>query len=464
MFAWMKHCIEKFIVRLWNRTASRREKSETHRGLDLGAQMAESELTRSRIAIPHSRRAEHVMILGKTGSGKSSLVRHLEEQDLVAERGGVFIGLHGDTKPFILGTIAARERITGQDLSEKLIVIEPGDSEYSVGLNPLENESGTNRFVQVAEFAQTLKERWHLESFGARTDELLRNALFALAEAKLTIIELAPFLSNAAFRASCLQHVRNAEIRQYFDLRYDQVTEPMRRVMAEPVLNKTASLVADPHFRHILGQQRSSFSVREAMDRGFWIILDLHKGRLGEQSATLGSLFITTIKQALFSRGSRDLFTIYADEVQNLISMSGSELETMLSESRKFGISIVTSNQILDQLPAEVRAAMLGTGTQIFFQLSSSDAQQIATALDGGKPLGELLKNLPQRHMVVKTGHDRWHEAVVPQVNEPKVDYSDLYNRCRKRWARKREDIEKEIMSRQSEIGRSAKEALHEWE
>jgi len=134
-----------------------------------------------------------------------------------------------------------------------------------------------------------------------------------------------------------------------------------------------------------------------------------------------------------------------------------------LSEARKFAVSVISANQYLDQYPPEMRAAILSVGTHIFFQLSVADAQQIATALDGGKPLAELLKNLPRRHMVVKTGHERWREALVPQVHEPKVDPTDLYNRCRARWGRKRTEIEADIERRQAVVRRSNDEVLNEW-
>jgi DNA helicase HerA-like ATPase len=232
--------------------------------------------------------------------------------------------------------------------------------------------------------------------------------------------------------------------------------------MREPILNKISAFTADPRFRAIVGQQRSTFSVVEAMDRGQWVILNLHKGRLGEQAGTLGSLFLTTIKNALFARKSRELFPIYADEIQNLVSY-GSGLETMLSESRKFGVGIITANQFLDQYPAEMRAAIMAVGTHVFFQLSPHDAQQIALALDGGKSLAELLKNLSRRHMVLKTGSQRWRQAVVPTLVEPKVDATDLYNRCRARWARTRRAIEEEIRGRQSAVTQSTKEALDDW-
>src|SRR5206468_8597168 len=110
--------------------------------------------------------------------------------------------------------------------------------------------------------------RWHHDHFGARTDELLPNGLYVLAANGLTLVELAPLLTHGGFRAACLKRVENAEIRQYFELRYDQASEAMRATMREPILNKTSAFTADPHFRHIVGQEHSTFSIREAMDEG----------------------------------------------------------------------------------------------------------------------------------------------------------------------------------------------------
>lgn len=459
----MKEILEKLLTRLWNRSISLRHRRHSERGLDLGARCSADGVTGNRVGIPQNRRTQHIAILGRTGQGKSRLLWNFAKQDIESDRGFGYLDVHGDATPFLLAFIAAQEKIVKQDLSERLVVLEPADSLHSVGLNPLQEQSPNGRFVQVAEFAEVLKRRWNLDSFGARTDELLRNSLYVLAECGLTLLELAPLLTHGTFRASCLKNLSNPDIKQYFELRFDQASEPMRAIMREPILNKVSAFTSDPHFRHIVGQQRSTFSIVEAMDRGHWVILNLHKGRLGEQAATLGSLFFTTIKNALFSRQSRELFTLYCDEIQNLLAY-GAGLEIVLSESRKFGISIVSANQFLDQYPAEMRAAILAVGTHIFFQLSAPDAQQIAAALDGGKPLAELLKNLPRRHMVVKSGHERWQEALVPSVDEPKVDVTDLYKRCRARWARKRTEIEEEIQKRQAVIGRSTKNALHDWE
>jgi energy-coupling factor transporter ATP-binding protein EcfA2 len=458
----MTQWIEKILARLWNRKVASFRRAVAAKVLDLGLLVSEGESARGRAGVDQSRRAEHVAILGRSGSGKSSLVKYMAKQDIESGRGGIYFDLHGDAMPFLLATFAEQERVLNRDLSEKLIVIEPADPEYSVGLNPLGQDREGDRFLHVAEIAQILRQRWQLDTFGARTDELLRNALLVLAENGFTLLEIAPLLAHSAFRASCLQRVTNAEVRQYFEIRYDQASEPMRAAMREPILNKISAFTADPRFRAIVGQQRSTFSVVEAMDRGQWVILNLHKGRLGEQAATLGSLFLTTIKNALFARKGRDFFPIYADEIQNLVTF-GSGLETMLSESRKFGVGFVTANQFLDQYPAEMRAAIMAVGTHVFFQLSPHDAQQISLALDGGKTLAELLKNLSRRHMVVKTSSERWRHAVVPPLAEPKVDATDLYGRCRARWARTRSEIENEIRGRQATVARSTKEALDDW-
>jgi hypothetical protein len=459
----MFRILKALAIKFRNRRILRKLHASRHGDLNVGYQVLDEQRTPIRLKIPNNRRAEHIGILGKTGTGKSSLLCSFLKQDIAAGRGFACFDLHGDLTTFVLRTVAAQEKVLKRDLSEKLIVVEPADPALSVGLNPLEGQPGDDRFVQIVEFADALRERWHLESFGARTDELLRNSLYVLSENGLTLCELARLLCHSTFRSQCLERVTNAEIKQYFTLRYDRVGEPMQALMREPILNKTSTFTADPHFRHIVGQERSTFSVREALDEGRWLVFNLQKGKLGEQAATLGSLFLTTIKNNLFARRRRELFTLYCDEMQNLVAYASS-LDTILSEARKFGVSVVSANQFLDQYPDEMRSAILAMGSHIFFQLSSPDAQQIATALDGARPLAELLKNLPRRHMVVKTGSDRWREGVVPTVDQPRVDSSDLYRRSHARWARKRSDVEKEIAERQSAVQDSNNHILHGWE
>jgi hypothetical protein len=457
----MEQFLEQLIVGLWNRLQGRGRGARKEGGeLNLGFRVTDGHATHRHETLGNTRRTTSIVVLGKTGTGKSSLLRHLMQQDIAQDRGFLVLDIHGELTPFILRTINARERAEHRHLSDKLIVVSPGDLEMSVGLNPLE---GADDFVRVAEFSQILRERWALDHFGARTEELLRNSLFVLAANGLTLLELSLLLTHAGFRAECMKKVVNAEVRQYFELRFDPLSDAMRAVMREPILNKTSAFTADPHFRHIVGQTQSTFSLREAMDAGAWVVVNLEKGRLGENALTLGSLILTMLKNALFSRAKRSLFTVYCDEIQNFVAQ-GSGIETMLSEARKFGVGFVTANQFLEQYSAETRAAILSIGTHIFFQLSSADATQISQALDGGKPLGERLKNLPARHAIIKSSSDRWTEIVVPTVIEPKVDYTDLVSRTRYVRSRVRVHIERDIAERQKKYTQTTSEALHDWE
>lgn len=443
--------------------APSRDRKEPGGSLDLGLRIVDGAIQPSRAYLPDSKRAEHLAILGKTGQGKSFFLRYLAGQDVRNRRGFVFFDLHGDTTPFLLRLVAAEEQRTRTDLSDRLIVIEAADAEFSIGLNVLEAQDGQQSYLQLAEFAQILKARWNLDSFGARTEELLRNALHVLADNGLTLLELSPLLTSAAFRAECLNRVQNTEVVSYFQTRFDTRSEAMQGVYRDAILNKISGFTTDQRFRHILGQQRSTFSLLEAMDRGRWVILNLDKGRLGEQASTLGSLLLTKLKNALFARRRRQLFTLYCDEIQNLVAYDAG-LDTLLSEARKFAIGVVTANQFLEQYPPQMRAAVMAVGTHAFFQLSSTDADRIASALDGGKRLGEILKNLPKRHMVVKSGSHRPQEVLVPNVAQPEADSSNLYNRCRARWARRRTEIEAEIRQRYQQASRSTREALNDWE
>ena len=455
--------LESLFASAWNGVVGPVKRERPTGGLDLGSLVLDGKPTKAKIGITHEKRAEHIAVLGKTGSGKSMFLRHLAAQDIKSGRGFCYFDLHGDTMPDLLRIIAKQEQETGKDLSDRCIIVEPGDRDHSVGLNVLEGSDTRHSFVQIAEFAQILKQRWHLDGFGARTEELLRNSLSVLSDAGHTLLELSPLLSNQTFRASCLRRCRNIEVRQYFESRFDRASENMQAVYRDAILNKISAFTADPHFRHILGQTRSTFSLNDAIDSGCWVILNLDKGRLGEQVATLGSLFLTKVKNALFTRQSRKLFTLYCDEIQNLVSFD-SGLDQLLSEARKFAVSVTSANQFLEQYPPSMRSAIMSVGTHVFFQLSSQDADKVAQAIDASKHLGQLLKNLPKRNLILKSGHYAPQQVLVATVEIPQVDYRELYERSRRRWAKPRTAVEAEIAARTRTATQTTRETLNAWE
>jgi len=366
-------------------------------------------------------------------------------QDIASGNGFICIDLHGDLAPFVLSVIANEERKTGKDLSYRLLVIDPADPKYAVGLNLIDCQESQSRAVQISEMVNLLRVRWSLDHFGARTEELLRNCLWVLSENNLTLLEISPLLTNSAYRLMLLRKVKNQEVKRFFEDRYTRASEAMQSVMREAVLNKVSGFSVDPSIRHIIGQQKS-LSLREAMDQGFWILLSLRKGSLGDNALTFAGLFLTKLKNAIFGRSSRSLFTIYADELPNLVAADGS-FEALLSEARKFSVSVVSANQFLNQFTPEMKSALFSVGTNLCFQLSAEDAPFMARVLDGEKSLTRRLVTLEHRRLIGKFGEFR-QEVAVPNIKRPAVDPSDLTRRSIERFGKLRDQIEDEINAR----------------
>jgi energy-coupling factor transporter ATP-binding protein EcfA2 len=455
----MRSGYENFFSRSWNNLIRAREKPSSD-ALRLGHLIEGEKALPQKLTLPHGKRPEHLCILGKTGSGKSSLLRYICKQDIEAGHGFIFFDLHGDSTPHLLSLVASVEKAQGLDLSDRLVLIDPSDRSRAAGLNILEAADEQDQYVQVAEIVQILKNRWQLEVFGARTEELLRNALLVLMQSGFTLLELPPLLTSAAFRAYCLTKTRNPEARAYFLTRYGRLSPSMQAVVREAVLNKITAFTADPHFRHLIGQSAPRFDLKNAIDGGQWIIINLEVGRLGAEAETLGALLLSRIKHALFARRSRRLVTLFCDELQRLLTFDTS-LDTLFSEARKFGVSVVSANQYLDQYPPAMQAALLAVGTQIYFQLSSLDANLIAGLLGGGRALTQTLQNLPPRECLVRT-EDTYRRARVPEVRRNPIDFRRLKARSEQRFARERRDVEEEIEERWKLKG-GGKEVLDGW-
>jgi len=454
--------IENTTANTWNRII-RSSQPALSGGLDLGVLVKDGRPTKQHFYIPQKKRAEHLVVMGITGTGKTRLLLSLCLQDILARRGFLYFDHHGDTIRLLLSAIAEEERRSGEDLSGSVVVIAPGDLDRSVGLNILESNDGRNVFVEIASITTILKNRWGLDHFGAPTEEVLRNSLFVLAANNLTLVELAPLLTVPAFRAQCLKQVANPDVREYFELRFEPLSDAMKAVRRDPVLNKLSEFVSDPHFKHILGQQQSTFSFADVLNQNRWVLVDLSKGRLGRHSSTLGSLIFGQIKAAIFRRTSRQIFSVYCDEIQNLL-VSDADLDVLLAEARKFGISVVTANQFLDQFPPEMRSAVAAVSTHIYFQLSSDDAQKAAATLDGGKSMAEAIRNLPPRQFIAKSGHYSAQQVLAPTVEVPQSDFSSLLRRSSSLYATPRTEIDRTIKARRPKAMAQAKEVLDAWE
>jgi hypothetical protein len=443
--------IEQLLITLLNQFTTSRHPQRPSDGLRLGTAISVGG-QRVDVTIPDTRRPEHAVVLGKTGVGKTHLLELLATQCMERRNGFAFFDFHGDATTHLLAMAATHEAV-----SERLVIIDPTDPDRSPGLNPLEITDGGDgeRFGRVSELSSILRQRWGMDSFGARTEELLRNALFTLAANHLTLVELPVLLTQTDFRNTAVLGVTNDDVRSYWRDRFEPLSEPMKASFREPILNKTTDFIGTPWIRHLIGQPVSTVRLSEAMQTGKWLLINLSKGILREHAHTLANLIFAKLQFDIMARirhpqSERQLFTIICDEVQNL---SENDLVLLLTEGRKFAVSLITANQFWEQLPRSLRGALLATGTQIFFRLSAADARVLGPELStSGRRYAELLNSLPRGEAIVRIGADAPLHLRIPRLPSPnrQADVERLRSLSATRYTRSRLDIERDIHARRT--------------
>jgi hypothetical protein len=362
-------------------------------------------------------RPTHLAIIGLSGVGKSYLIENLLRQDIKNGTGFVLFDVHGDLSDSVVAYLADRT-LKHREIADKIILIEPFDPVATIGFNPLEQASSNSAHAQAQELANVLRVRWETKSFGPRSEELMRNALYTLSVNNLTLLELPALLTQASYREKLLERVADRTVLEYWRDRYGSLSDGMRVVVREPLLTRVSAFLADPQIREIVGQRQTTFSFGKAIREGQWVVVNLSKGKLGEEnSAVLGSLLFTKLKldvmaQAKVPASDRKLFAVYADELQNLV---GSNVLELIAEARKYRISITTGQQFWEQLPSHMRTAVLGMGSRIFFRLHYHDAAELAGEIHPSRRpfYADKLSNLPNREAVFRTGVERPSEFVV---------------------------------------------------
>jgi energy-coupling factor transporter ATP-binding protein EcfA2 len=331
------------------------------------------------VVLPDRHRNEHAVIIGKTGSGKTHLLEFLAVQLAKRGEGFSFFDFHGDASLSLMGRL---RQLPHAD--ERLIVVDPSHPTQSPGINVLESgASDAERFRKVSEISSILRQRWGVDSFGARTEELLRNSLYTLAGTGHTLVDLPKLLTDTGLRRRLTDQLEHPDIQAYWRDRYEPLSEAMKGAFREPLLNKVTAFLTEPAARHLLGQSESTVDVADVMRKQQWLIFRLPKGRLREHAHTLGNLLFAQLQFAALARESvpqraRRTFTLLCDEVQNLAE---NDLATLITEGRKFGISVITANQFWEQLPKELRGALLSAASHICFRVSSADANILAAEL-----------------------------------------------------------------------------------
>jgi type IV secretory pathway TraG/TraD family ATPase VirD4 len=316
-------------------------------------------------------RFSHIYIIGKTGTGKSTLLEGMALQDLERGRGFALIDPHGDLVERVAARIPASRR-------DDAIYLNASDPTQPYGYNPLRQVRGEFISLAASGLMEVLKKMW-ADSWGVRMEHILRNVLLALLEQPdATLHDILRLMTDQKYRKEIVKSLQNETVRNFLEKEFERFTFGYRADGIAPIQNKIGAFLADPLLNRILTKPEKDLHVRKIMDEGGVLLVNLAKGRLGEDSSSLlGGLLVTTIGLAAFSRADmpaekrRDFF-VYVDEFQSFTTLA---LVNMFSELRKYRVGFTVAHQYMHQLEPEIRHAVLGNAaTVISFRVGAEDA------------------------------------------------------------------------------------------
>ena len=393
-------------------------------------------------------RRRHMYVIGKTGMGKTNLLENLVIQDIHHGHGVAFIDPHGDTAEKIIKAIPAH-RIND------VIYFNPADQEFPLAFNVMESVSVEHRHLVASGLVGVFKKIW-ADSWGPRLEYILRNAILALLEYPgSTLLGVTRILVDKEYRKRVVDKVTDPVVKSFW---VDEFTKWNDRVLQEviaPIQNKVGQFLSSSLIRNIVGQTKSSFDVREAMDSQKILILNLSKGRIGEDnSALLGAMMITKIQLAAMGRvdieeEDRKDFYLYVDEFQNFATES---FANILSEARKYRLSLILANQYVSQVDEKVRDAIFGNaGTIISFRIGAADAEFLEKEFEPIFMVNDLV-NLPKYNIYLKlmvdgVAGDAFSATVLPpiELHGTAENIEKVIRISRERYASKKTDVEDKI-------------------
>jgi hypothetical protein len=401
---------------------------------------------RSRFGIKQKNRRGHMYLIGKTGTGKSTLIQNMIISDIREGRGVALIDPHGDLAGGVLDFVP-KKRI------DDVIYFNPADLEHPIAFNPLESVSPDHRSLVASGLISVFKKIWP-DYWGPRLEHILRHSLLTLLDYPgSTLLDLPRLLTDKGFRDRVLEKVVNRHIRQFWFYEFDKYSVWLRSEAISPILNKVGHFIISPPLRNIIGQRENTFDLKKAMDEGKIFIANLAKGRIGEDNCSLlGSMIVNKIQLAALSRADqeekkRKSFCLYVDEIHSFLTLSFADI---LSEARKYGLSLILAHQYTGQLDERIRSAILSNvGTLIAFRLGSEDAKYLAREFYPVFDESDLI-NLPNHHIYLKLMIDGVTSKPFSAVTLLPAQFTRSYagqvvDASRRKYARPREDVEKQI-------------------
>lgn len=389
-------------------------------------------------------RERHLYIIGKSGVGKSFLLNLLTLSDIYQDQGFAIVDPHGDYATDIM-------RYIPEHRIKDVIYINPDDAQFPIAFNPMEYTDVNRRNNIASEIVGVLKKMFG-DSWGPRLEHILRFTLLALLETPdTTMLGITRMLTDKNYRKMIVDNITDPVVKAFWITEFASWNDKFASEAVQPVLNKVGAFTAVPIVRNIIGQPKSSFSIRKAMDEGKIIIVNLSRGRIGEDNAAiLGSLIITKIQLDAMSRSDiekvedRRPFYLYVDEFQNFATES---FAVILSEARKYGLRLTVANQYVSQMPEEVRDAVFGNvGSIVSFRVGADDADYLAKYFE---PVFEPLDlvNLNKQNIYVSMSIDGQtslpFSAKTLMMPSTQNDFSaQIIDNSRKEFSKDKEEVE----------------------
>lgn len=320
-------------------------------------------------------RRKHMYLIGKTGSGKSTLIANLAINDMRNRKGFAIIDPHGDLCELLLNYVPSYR-------VNDVIYLDPSDPHHSFGLNPLEVQNPLQKELVVSGIV-SIFHKLYATSWGPRLEYILRNSLLSVIDLpNATLLMIPEILTNDAFRAKAVQNLKDPVLISFWNNEFANMHPRLKSEAMAPILNKVGQFLSSTVIRNIVSSPKSSVDLEKIMNEGKVLLLNLSQGKLGEDNAALmGAMTITKMQLAAMNRvhiaeEERKDFYLYVDEFQNFATTSFIKI---LSEARKYRLDLILANQYIAQVPEDVRAAIFGNaGTMLSFILGAQDAPYMA--------------------------------------------------------------------------------------
>ena len=397
-----------------------------------------------RFGIKTDDRRRHMYIVGKTGMGKTNLLETMVIQDIRNGHGVAYVDPHGDTAEKLLKAIPSY-RIND------VIYFNPSDQDYPIAFNVMYDVTPSTRHLTASGLIGVFKKIW-ADSWGPRLEYILRNSILTLIEYPgATLTGVLRILVDEDYRMNVISNITDPVIKNFWGKEFAGYSERLRSEAIAPIQNKVGQFLSSSLMRNIIGQKKSSFDVRDVMDNQKILIMNLAKGKIGEDnSALLGALMITKIQLATMARvdtpeKQRKDFYLYVDEFQNFATES---FANILSEARKYRLNLILANQYIEQIDEKVRKAVFGNcGTLVSFRVGAKDAEDLVKEI--GTFTEEDFCNLPKYHIYLRLMIDGIAGDAFSAITLPPKNLGDTENNAdkiirvsRERYSTKRKIVE----------------------